>query len=69
MMSYTLLRTSRRILDARETEQFASSVMQQRLELNLLTHAYLKSYSGPERIPWETKYQTKSGNSRRYWIR
>lgn len=60
ILSCTVLLTSRRIREARETEQFASSVMQQMLELNRLTHAYLQHHGDPGRMRWQAKHQAFS---------
>jgi hypothetical protein len=60
ILSYTLLLTSRQIREARESEQFANSVMQQMLELNRFTHAYLQRYGDPERMRWQAKHQVFS---------
>ncbi|MDH3599845.1 MAG: ATP-binding protein [Candidatus Tectomicrobia bacterium] len=60
ILSYPLILTSHRVHKARDAEQFANSVMQQMLELNLLTHAYLQSQGDPERIRWHAQHQAFS---------
>jgi nitrate/nitrite-specific signal transduction histidine kinase len=60
ILSCTVLLTSHRVHEAREAEQFARSVMQQMLELNRLTHAYLQRHGDPGRMRWQAKHQVFS---------
>lgn len=60
ILSYAQLLTSHRVREVREAEQFANSVMQQMLELNHLTHAYLQHHGAPGRVRWQAKHQAFS---------